>query len=68
MVDNYSKREFDHMFSDIKDSLNRIEAQTVKHNGRLTKVERILLIVGTATVVLLVVSGSRFVDFLMAIT
>jgi len=64
----YSKRELDHMFNDIKLQLDRIEHQTTKHNGRLSKVEKILLILGTATIVLLVVSGSKFVDFLMAIT
>ena len=48
----YANREIDEKFKDIMDSLGRIEVQTTQHNGRLTKVERILLILGTATVVL----------------
>ncbi len=40
MDKDYSKREFDHIFGDIKSSLERIETQTIKHNGRLTKLER----------------------------
>lgn len=34
------KREIDEKFDDIKDSLNRIEVQTTKHNGRLTATEK----------------------------
>lgn len=40
MVDNYSNRELDHMFKDIKDSLNLILKQTTEHNGRMTKAEK----------------------------
>ncbi len=40
MEEDYSKREIDEKFTDIKESLNRIEVQTVKHNSRLTKVEK----------------------------
>lgn len=32
-------REIDEKFDDIKDSLDRIEVQTTKHNGRMSKVE-----------------------------
>ena len=38
--EDYSKREIDHVFGDIKKSLERIEEQTTKHNGRLTRLER----------------------------
>ena len=37
---DYSKRELDEKFTDIKESLNRIEAQTTRHNGRLSKAEK----------------------------
>ena len=48
----YQNREIDEKFKDIMESLGRIEIQTTKHNGRLTKVERLILILGTAIVVL----------------
>lgn len=35
----YSKREIDVYMLDIKDSLHRIEAQTLKTNGRVTGLE-----------------------------
>lgn len=63
----YHKRELDHIFKDIKDSLDRIEEQTTRHNGRLTKVERILLILGCVTGTILVVNGSELVGFLKGI-
>lgn len=34
---NYAKRELDEKFGDIKDSLDRIEQQTVKTNGSVAK-------------------------------
>ncbi len=33
----YTDRELDEKFTDIKDSLNRIETQTVKTNGSVAK-------------------------------
>ena len=43
---NYSQRELDHFFTDlksdikeIKDVLNRVEQQTTRTNGRVTKLE-----------------------------
>ena len=64
----YNEQLIEHKFRDIKESLDRIELQTTEHNHRLTKMERLVLIVGTATLVLLIVNGSKFVDFLMSIT
>lgn len=40
MEKDYSNREIDHLFGDIKTQLNRIEHQTTKHNGRLTSIEK----------------------------
>lgn len=37
MEKDYSKRELDEKFSDIKDSLNRIEEQTKKTNGSVAR-------------------------------
>jgi len=64
MDSDYSKREIDEMIRDIYKSLERIEVQTTKHNGRMSRVEKILLIVGTVVAVLLFTSGSEFFSFL----
>lgn len=39
MTDNYSNREIDSHFKEIKETLCRIEAQTVKTNGRVNILE-----------------------------
>lgn len=36
---SFSKRELEHYFKDIKESLVRIETQVVKTNGRVTLLE-----------------------------
>lgn len=64
MNENYSNRELDHMFADIKDQLNRIEKQTIRHNGRLTKVEMYLIIVACISGTILVMNGSELFNFL----
>lgn len=40
METEYSNREINEMFRDIKDSQTRIEAQTTKTNGRVTNLEK----------------------------
>lgn len=37
---NYSNRELDHFFGDIKSSLKRIEEQVTKTNGRVSSLEK----------------------------
>lgn len=37
--ENYSNREIDHFIGDMKKQLDRIEVQTTKTNGRVTKNE-----------------------------
>lgn len=37
--DNYTKREHDLIFNDIKETLKRIEDQVTKTNGRITILE-----------------------------
>lgn len=48
----YSNREIDAYHKVIAESLTRIEAQTIKTNGRVTKLERFSTIVLTALAVL----------------
>lgn len=48
---DYSKREVDEKFTDIKGALMRIETQTSKTNGRVTRLEKLVLIVGVTVVV-----------------
>ena len=67
MEQDYSKREIDHFMKDITGQLSKILEQTTRHNGRLTRVERILLVMGTAIVVLMATSGSELVSFIMKI-
>lgn len=40
--DPYTKREQDEWRNDVKDSLNRIEAQTIKTNGRVSNHDKLL--------------------------
>lgn len=37
---SYTTRELDYHFSEIKETLNRIETQTLKTNGRVSKLEQ----------------------------
>lgn len=63
----YSKREQDEWRQDVREALARIEAQTTKTNGRVTRQERIMLVVGTVVGVLLITNGSELVSFLRGI-
>lgn len=71
----YQNREIDDKFSDIKDALFRIEneklpvliTQVTKTNGRVTKLERYMLVVACIVGTLLMTSGSDLVTFVMSI-
>ncbi len=39
LVNSLSNRELEHYFTDIKSTLERIEAQVIKTNGRVTLLE-----------------------------
>lgn len=58
----YANREIDEKFTDIQASLVRIESQTTKTNGRVTKIEKILLVTATIITVLLVMNGSKLLE------
>ena len=40
METDYSNREINEMFKDVKETLSRIEIQTTKTNGRVTNLEK----------------------------
>lgn len=69
MEPDYSKRELDHMFKELKEAIERIDSrgdlileQTTKHNGRMTRVERYLLVVACVVATLLVTNGSQIIQ------
>lgn len=64
MQEPYNKREVDTLLQNIYEKLERIEEQTTKHNGRMTKIERYLLVIGCVAGTLLIVSGSEFIQLL----
>lgn len=64
MEQNYQKRELDEKFTDIKDSLIRIENQTSKTNGRVTKLERWMYGVAGAITILGFLVGARLLTFI----
>jgi len=39
MPADFTNREIEHMFNDIKNILERVEAQVIKTNGRVTALE-----------------------------
>lgn len=57
--ENYSKREMDEQFKDIKESLDRIEIQTTRHNGRLSVVEKWMYTMSGAIVIMGFLLGTR---------
>ena len=67
MDEPYKKRELDHMFNDIKLQLDRIEEQTIRHNGRLSKLERYLLIVGCVSGTILAINSGELFTFVKTI-
>lgn len=64
MDEDYSKREIDGFIANIAGSLSRIEAQTINTNGRVTRIEKVILIATTAAVVYLVTKQSPLLDFI----
>lgn len=63
LVNSLSNRELEHYFTDIKSTLERIEAQVIKTNGRVTLLEfwkenlmaKITMIIATAGVLWVVI-------------
>ena len=52
---DYTKREHDLLFSEIRESLERIETQVLKTNGRVTLLEKFMwTALGTAGIITLI--------------
>lgn len=60
--DDYSNRELDSHFSLVKDALQRIEAQTTKTNGRVTRLERNLLIIACILATTFIIKFPQVLD------
>jgi hypothetical protein len=64
MEQDYKKRELDEKFTEIKDTLLRIETQTVKTNGRVTMVEKYMYMVMGAVSILGFLVGAKLLTFI----
>jgi hypothetical protein len=64
---NYSRRELEHYFKDMKDDVAEIKTQTQKTNGRVNKMEMRLYIIGAVVATLLITSGSQLLAFIKGI-
>lgn len=64
---DYSNRELDHFFTDVRGTLNRIEEQTTKTNGRVDSLEKTRIQVWSSMAVLLLVGGAIITLSVMAI-
>lgn len=61
MENEYSNREIDRMFNEISQALNRIEEQTIRTNGRVTRLEKICLVIGVAVATYLVFNAPELI-------
>lgn len=68
MNDNYSKRELDYHFNEIKGTLNDIKQQVVKTNGRVNSLEKWRYIVTGGIVVLAAISAPNVGAIVKAFT
>lgn len=64
---NYSNREIDSKMDSLHEKLDLILSQTTRHNGRLTRLERVMIVMGSVVTTLLIVNGSSFVTFVTAL-
>lgn len=64
MEENYSKRELDNHFGDIKETLIRIESQTVRTNGRVTALEKWMWMVAGALTLITFLISNKFLTLI----
>lgn len=60
----YNNRELDAMHQAVLDKLDEINVQVTKTNGRVSRLERWMLVVGTAAGTILIAEGSAVVEVL----
>ena len=73
-TDYYNRETLDAKMELIHEAVKGVDSKVIElnkkvsyTNGRVRRHEKILLVVGTAVAVLLIVSGSKFVDFAKAL-
>lgn len=60
----YNNRELDAMHQAVLNKLDEINVQVTKTNGRVSRLERWMLVVGTAAGTILIAEGSAVVEVL----
>lgn len=60
----YNREAMDLHLEQINSALTRIETQTIRTNGRVSKLERNLIVIVCVVGTMLIMSGSRFIDLI----
>jgi hypothetical protein len=59
---DYSKRELDYHFTEVKEELREIKAQTTRTNGRVTALEKWMWMVVGALTLITFLMGSKLIN------
>lgn len=63
----FKNREILEMFGDVKKTLGEIKEQTTKTNGRVTRLERVMLVLITAVIVIIGTNNPSISHFIASI-